>query len=61
MSKEEYNNYTPSIPKNPFPSYGIPDLDPIGGLRNHGGGMIFDPTRVENCRPMGYPWYGVVF
>lgn len=59
ISRTEPNNYTPNIPRNPFPSYGMPDLDPLGGLHNPGGGMIFDPMRVRNDRSMGFPGYGV--
>ncbi|XP_050444052.1 proteasome inhibitor PI31 subunit-like [Adelges cooleyi] len=30
--------------RDPFPTYGLPDIDPLGGLRGPGEGMIFDPT-----------------
>lgn len=46
------------LPRNPFPSYGISDLDPLGGLHNPGGGMIYDPMRVGSGRRGNLPGYG---
>lgn len=40
------------IAQNPFPFYGMPDLDPLGGLRDPGVGMIYEPPRPD--RPPGY-------
>jgi len=37
---------------NPFPSYGMPDLNPLGG-----GGMLFDPL-MQRRRPNNGPGYG---
>ncbi|XP_025200140.1 proteasome inhibitor PI31 subunit [Melanaphis sacchari] len=33
----------PGNPMHPFPSYGISDLNPVGGLRDFGEGMLFNP------------------
>jgi len=34
----------PGHPINTFPSYGMSDLDPLGGLRGIGEGMLFHPN-----------------
>ncbi|XP_026805847.1 proteasome inhibitor PI31 subunit [Rhopalosiphum maidis] len=34
----------PGNPINTFPSYGMSDLDPLGGLRGFGEGMLFHPN-----------------
>ncbi|XP_050527774.1 proteasome inhibitor PI31 subunit [Daktulosphaira vitifoliae] len=41
--------------RDPFPTYGMPDLDPLGGLRQPGEGMLFDPLRVGGGRPGMFP------
>lgn len=41
--------------QNPF-AYGMPDLDPMYGLREPGVGMIFEPRRPDRL-----PGYGVYF
>ncbi|XP_025416285.1 proteasome inhibitor PI31 subunit isoform X2 [Sipha flava] len=40
-----------------FPSYGMPDLDPVGGLRNPGGGMIFQHDPARSGRIGNLPGY----
>lgn len=45
------------MPRNPFPAYGMPDLNPLGGLG--GGGMLFDPMRVGSARRGDLPGYDV--
>jgi len=42
----------PFRPLNPFPSYGMPDLNPLGG-----GGMLFDPFMQRRGQNNG-PGYG---
>jgi len=56
MPRLDPNRYVPNMPRNPFPAYGMPDLNPFGGL---GGGMIFDPMRVGSARRGDLPGYGV--
>lgn len=41
---------SPDSIRNPFPTYGMPDLNPLGGLRNPGEGMIFNPFGNERSR-----------
>lgn len=48
------------VPRTPLSSYGVSDLDPLGGLRNPDGGMIFDPLRIRNHRPFN-PMYCIIF
>lgn len=39
----------------------MPDLDPLGGLHNPGGGMIYDPMRVGGGRTGHLPGYSLVY
>lgn len=46
-------------PLNVFPSYGMSDLNPLGGLRDFGEGMLFNPNmrrRGQNA----FPGYGFI-
>lgn len=49
------NRFVEGIPRNPFPTYGMPDLDPLGGLRDPGYGMLYEPPRLNR------PGYNVCF
>lgn len=45
------------LPRNPYPAYGMPDLNPLGGIRD--GGMLYDPMRVRNRNRWILDGYGV--
>lgn len=51
LSRTESDIFSP--PRNPDPSYGVGDLNPLGGLQ--GGGMVFDPMRVRDSRTRRMP------
>ncbi|XP_050424857.1 proteasome inhibitor PI31 subunit-like isoform X2 [Adelges cooleyi] len=41
--------------RDPYPTYGMPDIDPLGGLRQPGEGMLFDPVPRGNGRAGMFP------
>lgn len=57
LSSDDMHRYQQTR-SNFIPSYGMPDLDPLGGLSNPGGGMLFDPLRMRPNRPFN-PMYSI--